>query len=153
MVWCKQGGGSGNCSGTLPSSRRRTDPTPHGEQANIQERDSCIEHYRLNCVELFYVSPSAKTDHPNVAARSVSQGSSPAKTGFLGTGGAIPISECLAALLPFLPSGDPDTRTTPARASDWKSIRISLPALRNLDRLQDRQPIATTPVVAPHRPS
>ena len=76
-----------------------------------------------------------------MVAGSIPQDSSTAKTGCLGTGGAIPISECLAALLPFLPSGDPDTRATPARAPDRESVRISLPALRNVDRLQDRQPI------------
>ena len=76
-----------------------------------------------------------------MADRSIPQDSSTAKTGCLGTGGAIQISECLAALLPFLPSGDPDTRATPARAPDRESVRISLPALRNVDRLQDRQPI------------
>src|SRR5262249_19942217 len=74
-----------------------------------------------------------------MAARSISQDSSTAKTGYLGTAGPVHIVECLAALLPFLSSGDPDPRATPACAPDRESVRISLPAVRNVDRLQDRQ--------------
>jgi len=68
----------------------------------------------------------------------ISWDNSTAKTGCTGTSRPIQISECLAPLLPFLPSSDPDTWTSPARASDRKSLWISLQALRNVNRIQDR---------------
>ena len=54
------GRGFGNCSGTLPSSHRRTDPTPHGEQCEHPEAGlSALTPTRLICVELLYVRPPA----------------------------------------------------------------------------------------------
>jgi len=88
-----------------------------------------------------------------MADRSIPQNCSTAKTGWLGTGWPIWIVECLAALLSFLPSGDPDKGATSARAPDRESVRISMPALRNVDWIQDRQSIGDWLAVAPQRRS
>src|SRR5262249_45571686 len=75
----------------------------------------------------------------SVASRSIPQDSPTAKTGYLGTVGPVQIVERLAALLPFLSNGDSDTRAASARTTGWEFVRISLPTLRNVDRLQNRQ--------------
>jgi len=49
----------------------------------------------------------------------------------------VPIPQCLAAILSALPHGNPDARAPAPGPADRQSLRISLPRMRDLDRIQD----------------
>lgn len=76
-----------------------------------------------------------------MADQSFPQYRSTAKTGSLSTTSPIQIVKCFATVLPFLPSSNPHARATVACSPDRRSVRISLPTLRDVDWLQDRQSI------------